>query len=175
MSTPITASPICRISSIQSMPLVRSAPMFQAIQVPSRAARMPTMIVTRMEMRCRPGAKSRPRRPMMAPTTIALMMPPIPKGDTPLGIGGIISAIVVGAIIGLLGRLFAPGRQRISILVTIIVGILAALLGTWIAWNIGAERTSGIDWIELILQIGLAVIGVLIAARMLGSGRRTVV
>lgn len=95
--------------------------------------------------------------------------------DTPLGIGGIISAIIVGAIIGLLGRLFAPGRQRISVLVTIIVGILAALLGTWIAGNIGAERTSGIDWIELILQIGLAVIGVLIAARMLGSGRRTVV
>lgn len=90
-----------------------------------------------------------------------------------MGIGGIISAIVVGLIIGTLGRLFAPGRQRISILLTIVIGILAALLGTWIAQNIGVEVTPGIDWIELALQIGLAVIGVLITARAMGSRRRT--
>ena len=92
-----------------------------------------------------------------------------------MGIGSIIAAIVVGAIIGALGRLFAPGRQRISILVTIIIGILAALLGTWIAQYLGVEVTPGIDWIELLLQIVLAVVGVLIAARMLGSSRRRTV
>lgn len=91
-----------------------------------------------------------------------------------MGIGGIISAIVVGLIIGLLGRLFAPGRQRISILLTVVIGIVAALLGTWIAQNIGVAVTDGIDWIELVLQIGLAVIGVMIAARTMGSRRRTV-
>lgn len=89
-----------------------------------------------------------------------------------MGIGGIISAIVVGIIIGALGRLFAPGKQRISILVTIIVGILAALLGTWIASALGYDETSGIDWIELIIQVALAVIGVIIAARLLGSRTR---
>ncbi|HEY3438782.1 MAG TPA: GlsB/YeaQ/YmgE family stress response membrane protein [Actinotalea sp.] len=86
-------------------------------------------------------------------------------------IGGIISAIVVGIIIGLLGRLFAPGRQNISILVTIIVGIVAALLGSAIAGALNVQNTSGIDWIELIIQVVLAVIGVSIAARMLGSRR----
>ena len=91
-----------------------------------------------------------------------------------MGIGGIISAIVVGLIIGALGRLFAPGRQRISILLTIVIGIVAALIGTWIAQNIGVAVTDGIDWIELVLQIGLAVIGVMIAARTMGSRRRTV-
>lgn len=90
-----------------------------------------------------------------------------------MGISGIISAIVVGLIIGALGRLFAPGRQRISILLTIVIGIVAALLGTWIAQNLGVAVTDGIDWIELVLQIGLAVIGVLIAARLMGSRRRT--
>lgn len=89
-----------------------------------------------------------------------------------MGIGGIISAIVVGIIIGALGRLFAPGRQKISILVTIIVGILAALLGTWIASMLGVEDTGGIDWIELIIQIALAAIGVIIAARLLGGRSR---
>lgn len=89
-----------------------------------------------------------------------------------MGIGSIIAAIVVGLIIGALGRLFAPGKQNISILVTIIVGILAALLGTWIAGQIGVEDTGGIDWIELIIQVVLAVIGVTIAANMLGRRRR---
>ncbi|NCT90283.1 GlsB/YeaQ/YmgE family stress response membrane protein [Cellulomonas sp. APG4] len=89
-----------------------------------------------------------------------------------MGIGSIIAAIVVGLIIGALGRLFAPGKQNISILVTIIVGILAALLGTWLAGVIGVEDTGGIDWIELAIQIGLAVVGVTIAANLLGSRRR---
>ena len=86
-------------------------------------------------------------------------------------IGGIISAIIIGIIIGALGRLFAPGKQNISIIVTIIVGILAALLGSLIAQNIGVRETSGIDWIELIIQIVLAVIGVIVAARLLGRRR----
>lgn len=89
-----------------------------------------------------------------------------------MGIGGVISAIVVGLIIGALGRLFAPGRQRISILVTILVGIIAALLGTWIAAGLGVEETRGIDWIELIIQIVLAAFGVTVAAQVMGRRRR---
>lgn len=82
---------------------------------------------------------------------------------------GILGAIIIGAIIGALGRLFAPGRQNISILVTIIVGILAALIGSAI---VGPMRgTQGIDWIELLVQVVLAVIGVLIASRTMGRRR----
>ena len=88
-------------------------------------------------------------------------------------IESVIGAIIIGAIIGILGRLLAPGRQKISILVTIIVGILAALLGSWIAGAMGVRTTDGIDWIELLIQLVLAVIGVTIAAQMLGR-RRTV-
>lgn len=89
-------------------------------------------------------------------------------------INGIISAIIIGIVIGLLGRLFAPGRQKISILVTIIVGILAALLGAFIASNLGVRETDGIDWIQLLIQIGLAVVGVMLAARLLGGRRRRI-
>jgi uncharacterized membrane protein YeaQ/YmgE (transglycosylase-associated protein family) len=82
---------------------------------------------------------------------------------------GIISAIVIGAIIGVLGRLVARGHQNISILVTVIVGIVAALLGTWLAGQVGVQTTDGIDWIELVFQVVLAAIGVSIVA---GSRRR---
>jgi len=43
---------------------------------------------------------------------------------------GIITAIVVGLIIGALGRLVVPGKQNIPIWLTILVGIVAALIGT---------------------------------------------
>lgn len=80
----------------------------------------------------------------------------------------IIGAIVIGAILGLLGRLFAPGKQNISLIVTVIVGIIAALLGSAIARGLGVVETDGIDFIEILIQIVLAAIGVVLAARLLG-------
>ena len=79
---------------------------------------------------------------------------------------GIISAIVVGLIIGALGRLVVPGKQNIPIWLTIIVGIVAALIGTAIARFLGLADTRGFDWIELIIQIVLAAGGVILAANL---------
>ena len=78
---------------------------------------------------------------------------------------GIITAIIVGAIIGALGRLVVPGRQPIPIWLTILIGIVAAFIGTFIARAIGIPtQTSGIDWLELIVQVVVAAIGVAIVA-----------
>jgi len=79
-------------------------------------------------------------------------------------IGGILGAIVIGLVIGALGRLVAPGRQKISIWLTILVGIVAALAGTAIVGSL--RDTKGIDWIELIVQIALAAVGVSLVAGM---------
>lgn len=79
---------------------------------------------------------------------------------------GIISAIVVGLIIGALGRLVVPGKQNIPIWLTIIVGIVAALIGTALARLLGVADTRGFDWIELIIQVVLAAGGVILAANV---------
>ncbi|MEO3875410.1 GlsB/YeaQ/YmgE family stress response membrane protein [Nonomuraea sp. B12E4] len=86
-------------------------------------------------------------------------------------IGAIISAIIIGAIVGALARLLVPGRQKMSIGLTLIVGIVAALIGTLIAQATGLADTRGIDWIEHLLQLVLAIIGVLLVTRMGVSGR----
>jgi uncharacterized membrane protein YeaQ/YmgE (transglycosylase-associated protein family) len=88
-------------------------------------------------------------------------------------VAGIISAIIVGLIIGALGRLVVPGRQSIPIWLTIVVGIVAAIIGTAIAQTVGVAVTPGIDWIELLFQIGLAALGVFLVAGM--RGRRSIV
>jgi uncharacterized membrane protein YeaQ/YmgE (transglycosylase-associated protein family) len=75
-------------------------------------------------------------------------------------IWSIISAIVVGAIIGALGRLVLPGRQNIAVWLTVVIGIVAALIGTLIANALGVGDTNGFDWIEFIIQVALAAGGV---------------
>jgi uncharacterized membrane protein YeaQ/YmgE (transglycosylase-associated protein family) len=78
---------------------------------------------------------------------------------------GIISAIVIGAIIGALARLILPGRQHIPVWLTILVGVVAALVGTWLARVLGIPTTTrGVDWLELLVQLVLAVIGVGVVA-----------
>lgn len=79
-------------------------------------------------------------------------------------IQSILGAIVIGAVIGALGRLLLPGRQPIGWILTIVVGIVAALIGTAIAQVMGVATTPGIDWIELVMQVVLAVVGVGIVA-----------
>ena len=82
-------------------------------------------------------------------------------------IGGIISALIIGVIIGALGRLIVPGKQKIAIWLTILIGIVAALIGTAI---VGPLRdTSGIDWIEIIVQVALAAVGVVVASKLMES------
>ncbi|MEV4351322.1 GlsB/YeaQ/YmgE family stress response membrane protein [Actinoplanes sp. NPDC049596] len=73
---------------------------------------------------------------------------------------GLVTAIVVGLVIGALGRLVVPGRQSIPIWLTILIGIVAAVLGTFIAAAMGVAHTPGVDWIELVIQVILAAAGV---------------
>ena len=86
-----------------------------------------------------------------------------------LTVAGIIIGIIIGAVIGALGRLVLPGRQNIGMVATILVGIVAAFIGTLIAGALGVRHTSGIDWIQLLIQVILAAIGVALVS---GGGYR---
>jgi uncharacterized membrane protein YeaQ/YmgE (transglycosylase-associated protein family) len=77
---------------------------------------------------------------------------------------GIISAIIVGLIIGAIGRLVVPGRQNIPIWLTIVIGIVAAFVGTFLARAIGLSAGPGFQIGELIVQVVLAALGVFLVA-----------
>ncbi|MCW2611863.1 MAG: hypothetical protein QOC93_3087 [Actinomycetota bacterium] len=82
----------------------------------------------------------------------------------------VIGAIVIGAIIGVLGRLVVPGRQKMPIWLTVLVGIVAALIGTAIARALGVADTARIDWLELLIQVLVAALGVALVSTV---GRRS--
>jgi uncharacterized membrane protein YeaQ/YmgE (transglycosylase-associated protein family) len=83
---------------------------------------------------------------------------------------GIVVALIVGLIIGALGRLVVPGKQNIPLWLTLVIGVVAALLGTVLARALGVADTNGFDWWELIFQVAFAAIGVAIVAGV--GGRR---
>lgn len=78
----------------------------------------------------------------------------------------IIVLIVVGAIIGLLGKLVAPGdKDNIPIWLTILCGIGGVLLGYWIySFFGGSAQTDGIDWVRWFVAILTAAVLVVIAS-----------
>lgn len=82
----------------------------------------------------------------------------------------IIVSLLAGIIIGPLARLVLPGRQNISMGMTILIGAVGALLGGLIASWVGVEDTSGLDWTQYAIQVGVAA--VLVIAYIAMAGRR---
>lgn len=70
----------------------------------------------------------------------------------------LIGMVITGAVLGALARLIMRGEQNISILWTIILGAIGALIGGTIASFFGVADTSGIDWIRWALSL-IAAIG----------------
>jgi len=88
----------------------------------------------------------------------------------------LIVLIIVGAIIGLLGKLVAPGdKDNIPIWLTILCGIGGVLLGYWIYSLFGGDGSNGVDWVRWIVAIITAAVLVVIASTVTGrnTGNRT--
>jgi uncharacterized membrane protein YeaQ/YmgE (transglycosylase-associated protein family) len=84
-------------------------------------------------------------------------------------LGTIIGALLAGIIIGPLARLAMPGKQGISLGMTILVGAIGALVGGFIAQAMGVGETDGIDWIKHAIQVGVAALAIIVYANMGGN------
>jgi uncharacterized membrane protein YeaQ/YmgE (transglycosylase-associated protein family) len=89
---------------------------------------------------------------------------------TAMQVTGYLGAVLIGALVGLLGRLVLPGRQRIGVFATFVIGVGAAVLGTFVARKFHVDHDAPVrlwslrwDWILLALQVGFAVVGVALA------------
>ena len=85
----------------------------------------------------------------------------------------IVVTVILGAIIGVLARLVLPGRQDISTLMTVLLGIVGALIGSWLWTGVfNKGDTAGIDWIALIMGVIVAAVLIVIYERVI-AGRST--
>jgi uncharacterized membrane protein YeaQ/YmgE (transglycosylase-associated protein family) len=84
-------------------------------------------------------------------------------------LGTLIGGLVAGIIIGPLARLVIPGKQNISLVMTIVLGAVGAIVGGFLYEALGGGETSGIDWIKLLIQVVVAAVVVIIY----GSARKS--
>ncbi|AEC21618.1 hypothetical protein PT7_3078 [Pusillimonas sp. T7-7] len=81
---------------------------------------------------------------------------------------GIISMIVVGFIVGLLARAIMPGDQKLGIIMTIILGIIGAVVAGYLGSALGLYQPGeGAGWIGSIIGaiIVLFVYGLIVKKR----------
>lgn len=88
----------------------------------------------------------------------------------------IIGIIIAGLIIGLLGKLVAPGdKDNTPIWLTLLCGIGGVLLGLVVYRAFGGDGSPGIDWVRWIVSIAIAAVLVILASTLTGrnAGART--
>ncbi len=88
----------------------------------------------------------------------------------------IVGILIAGLIIGLLGKLVAPGdKDNTPLWLTLLCGVGGVLIGYAVSEALGVKDTNGIDWIRWAISIGLAAVLVVIASTVTGrnSTRKT--
>ncbi|WP_435743021.1 GlsB/YeaQ/YmgE family stress response membrane protein [Nocardioides sp. SYSU DS0663] len=84
----------------------------------------------------------------------------------------IVGIIVAGLIIGLLGKLVAPGdKDNTPIWLTLLCGIGGVLLGLVVYQAFGGDGSPGIDWVRWAVSIAIAAVLVVLASTLTGRNR----
>jgi uncharacterized membrane protein YeaQ/YmgE (transglycosylase-associated protein family) len=93
------------------------------------------------------------------------------SGDGNITVGSILLYVLVGAVVGVLARFLVPGDDPLGLIGTIVLGIIGAVIGGWLAGAV-FEDTEGVDWIASIAVAVLLVLAVRMFRRS-DSGSRT--
>ena len=83
-----------------------------------------------------------------------------------------IGFIVAGLIIGALARLIKPGKQNLSILVTLLLGLVGSIIGGSIASLIGSGSIWELNILGFVLAVVAAVLLIGVAETMSGRKQR---
>ncbi len=85
-----------------------------------------------------------------------------------------IGSIVAGLVIGALARLIKPGKQNLSILMTLGLGLVGSIIGGTIAWVIGTGSIWELDFLGFVLAVVAAVLLIGVAEGMSSKNKASV-
>jgi uncharacterized membrane protein YeaQ/YmgE (transglycosylase-associated protein family) len=66
--------------------------------------------------------------------------------------------LIIGLIIGALARLFKPGKQNLSMLATLGLGCVGALIGGIVATLLGTGSLTELDFLGFVVAVIAAVL-----------------
>ncbi|HZH94719.1 MAG TPA: GlsB/YeaQ/YmgE family stress response membrane protein [Flavisolibacter sp.] len=84
---------------------------------------------------------------------------------------GILSWILLGLVAGAIAKALHPGRDPQGCIITMVIGVIGAVLGGWIATMFGWGRVDGFNLYSILVATGGAVVALLIYNAI--AGRRS--
>jgi uncharacterized membrane protein YeaQ/YmgE (transglycosylase-associated protein family) len=82
------------------------------------------------------------------------------------GVMGIVATLIIGLIVGAIAKLLMPGRDPGGWIITIVLGIAGAMLGTWLGRMMGVYRPDeAAGWIASIIGAMLLLLIYRVAVR----------
>ena len=88
---------------------------------------------------------------------------------------GLISVLFAGVVIGLLGKLVAPGdKDNIPIWLTLLCGIGGVLVGWYVYDAFGGDGSAGLDWTRWAVAVLVSAVFVVIASTVTGRNRHKI-
>jgi uncharacterized membrane protein YeaQ/YmgE (transglycosylase-associated protein family) len=79
---------------------------------------------------------------------------------------GILSWILLGLVAGAIAKALRPGKDPQGCFVTIIIGIVGAVIGGWIATMLGWGEVDGFNLYSILVATGGAVLALIIWAAL---------
>jgi uncharacterized membrane protein YeaQ/YmgE (transglycosylase-associated protein family) len=83
----------------------------------------------------------------------------------------VIGFIIAGLIIGALARLIKPGRQNLSVLMTLALGLVGSIIGGLVANLIGTGSIFELNFIGFVVAVIAAVLLIGVAEGLAGPRR----
>ncbi|MGH8999899.1 MAG: GlsB/YeaQ/YmgE family stress response membrane protein [Acidimicrobiia bacterium] len=86
-----------------------------------------------------------------------------------------IGFVVFGLVVGAVARMLVPGRQRLSLGLTLLLGVIGSVVGGVVASAIGTGDIFELDFIGSVVAIASAVVLIVVGERAGlggGTGRR---
>lgn len=84
-----------------------------------------------------------------------------------------IGFIVFGLVVGVAARLLIPGRQHLSIWMTVLLGLIGSVVGGLVANALGTGDIFELNVLGSIVAIATAVLLIIVGDRVGAIGRRS--
>lgn len=89
-----------------------------------------------------------------------------------MDVSTILFYLVVGTVVGLLGKFLAPGdKDNIPLWLTIVCGIGGMVIGDVIYRAFGGNGSAGLDWTQGLVTVLTAMVLVMVASGLTGRSR----
>ena len=89
-----------------------------------------------------------------------------------MDVSTILFYLIVGTVVGLLGKFVAPGdKDNIPLWLTIVCGIGGMLIGDVIYRAFGGNGSAGLDWTQGLVTVLTAMVLVMVASGLTGRRR----